>query len=56
MPSRYDNFVHRENIKHFEEKLGTETDPERRDLLLKLLSEEMAGRFLATAPDRQPLP
>ncbi len=46
MPNRYDNFVRRENIKNFEEKLSTETDPERRNLLLKLLSEEAAGRFL----------
>lgn len=35
-------FVHRENIKHFEKRLETETDPATQKMLLKLLDEEKA--------------
>jgi hypothetical protein len=35
-------FIHRENIKHFEKMLETETDPVKRGLLLKLLAQETA--------------
>lgn len=40
MPSKFNEFMHRENISHFERKLQTETDPKTRELLLKLLAEE----------------
>lgn len=33
-------FVHRENIKHFEKRLETEADFAIRTVLLKLLAEE----------------
>ncbi|AID30444.1 hypothetical protein BFX40_02665 [Mesorhizobium sp. SEMIA 3007] len=42
MASSEAEFVHRENIKHFEKRLETETDPATRKLLLKLLDEEKA--------------
>ncbi|MFA6032240.1 MAG: hypothetical protein WC889_05015 [Myxococcota bacterium] len=45
MPSKFNEFMHRENIMHFERKLKTETDPEIRDLLLKLLAEERARKL-----------
>ena len=35
-------FVHRENIKHFEKRLETETDPATQKMLLTLLDEEKA--------------
>jgi len=35
-------FVHRENIKHFEKKLATESDPAAQTMLLELLDEEKA--------------
>ncbi|SDA97679.1 hypothetical protein SAMN02927914_05944 [Mesorhizobium qingshengii] len=40
MPHSYDEFVHLQNIRHFEKKLETETDPENRDMLRRLLAEE----------------
>ena len=41
-------FVHRENIKHFEKKLETETDPAAQKMLLRLLDEEKAKFRRAT--------
>lgn len=40
MPHRYAEFVHLENIKHFEKRLESETDPAVRTTLLQLLDEE----------------
>ena len=42
MPVSDAEFIHRENIKHFEKRLETETDAVNRGLLLKLLAEEKA--------------
>lgn len=39
-------FIHRENIKHFEKRLETEADPAIRSVLFKLLAEEKAKLFL----------
>ncbi len=46
MSDKYTEFVRHENIKNFENKLETETDPARRDLLARLLAEEKAGKPL----------
>jgi hypothetical protein len=43
MADRYNEFVHLQNLKNFEKKLETETDPVNRDQLLKLLAQEKAG-------------
>ena len=40
-----EEFVRLENIKNFEKKLETETDPVNRELLLKLLAEEKTGKL-----------
>jgi hypothetical protein len=45
MPGRHNEFIHLENIKNFEKKLETETDPANRELLLTLLAEEKAGKL-----------
>ncbi len=37
-----DNFVARQNIEHFRDKLATEADEERRQTLLRLLANEEA--------------
>ncbi len=37
-----DRFVARQNIDHFRDKLATETDEERREMLLRLLADEEA--------------
>lgn len=42
MPISEADFINQENIKHFEKKLETETDPINRVLLLKLLAQETA--------------
>jgi hypothetical protein len=46
MSDKYKEFVRHENIKNFENKLETETDPARRDLLARLLAEEKVGKPL----------
>lgn len=45
MPNQYNEFVHLSNIKSFEKKLETETDPENREILRKLLAEAKAGKL-----------
>jgi hypothetical protein len=35
-------FIHEENLKLFRERLAEATDPEKRQMLLKLLAEEEA--------------
>ncbi|MGY3331233.1 hypothetical protein ACVILI_004250 [Mesorhizobium sp. USDA 4775] len=40
MPHRYAEFVHLENIKHFEERLERESDLATRKTLLQSLDEE----------------
>jgi hypothetical protein len=42
MPSRFDNFIHDENIKNFEAKIRVEDDPVRRALLKAMLAKEKA--------------
>lgn len=42
MPISEADFIHLENIKHFEKKLETEIDPINRARLLKLLAQETA--------------
>jgi hypothetical protein len=42
MQDPYRDYIHHENIKHFRRKLISETDPERRATLKKLLAEELA--------------
>jgi hypothetical protein len=37
-----DKFVARQNIEHYRAKLATETNEERRQILLRLLAEEEA--------------
>ncbi len=50
MPSRHYEFVHLQNIKNFEKKLETETDPVNRELLLRLLAEEKDGSLSPPTP------
>jgi len=40
MPTRYDRFVHEENIRRFQRRLEAETDPDKRSILRTLLVEE----------------
>lgn len=54
MASSEAEFVHRENIRHFEKKLETETDSATRRVLLKLLDEERTK--LARVRHRTPRP
>lgn len=42
MPDKHADFVRRENIKAFEKRLETETDTDKRALLLRLLASERA--------------
>jgi len=46
--------VHLENIRNFQKKLETEADPAKRDLLLKLLAEEIARKFPPVDQDDVP--
>jgi hypothetical protein len=43
-------FVARHNVQHFREMLATETDPQQRQMLEKLLAEELA-KLAAEASD-----
>ncbi|EHK52526.1 hypothetical protein [Allomesorhizobium alhagi] len=45
MPDRHNEFLRQQNIKDFKDRLTTETDPAKRDLLIKLLAEEKAGKL-----------
>ncbi len=40
-------FVERQNVVHYVEQLKTETDPDRRNVVLKLLAEEFVLKLLA---------
>ncbi len=46
-------FVERENVVHYVEELKTETDPVKRDVVLKLLAEEMVSKLLAGEEEKQ---
>ena len=46
-------FVERENVVHYVEQLKTETDPVKRNVVLKLLAEEMVAKLLAGEEDKQ---
>ena len=41
------SFVERQNVVHYVEQLKTETDPVKRNIVLKLLAEEMVSKLLA---------
>ena len=45
MSTRHSQFLHIENIRSFEKKLATESDPAKRDLLVRLLAEENAWKL-----------
>ena len=45
MPDYRSTFIHNENIRDFQRKLETETDPYRRRQLEKLISEAKAHRL-----------
>lgn len=49
MPDRHNRFVHLENIREFEKKLETETDPDKRILLERLLADERAYKLPGAA-------
>lgn len=53
MPARHNWFVHVANIQDFEAKLQTETDPEKRALLQRLLEEERALQLPHPADDHE---
>ena len=46
-------FVERQNVVHYVEQLKTETDPVKRNVVLKLLAEEMVSKLLAGEEDKQ---
>ena len=48
MQSELDMFVHSENIRSFISKLADETYADRREMLTKLLAEEMARAMYST--------
>lgn len=45
MPDRHHKFVRDENMKNFQRMLESETDPDKRRLLERLLSEEAARKL-----------
>jgi hypothetical protein len=46
-------FVERQNVVHYVEQLKTETDPAKRNVVLKLLAEEVVSKLLAGEEDKQ---
>ena len=46
-------FVERQNVVHYVEQLKTETDPVKRNVVLKLLAEEVISKLLAGEEDKQ---
>ena len=46
-------FVEREDVVHYVEQLKTETDPAKRNVVLKLLAEEVVSKLLAGEEDKQ---
>lgn len=50
-----DEFIARQNVAHYTQQLVTETDPVKREMLKKLLAEEMAkvdgGRPVPERPE-----
>jgi len=53
MPSRFDKFIHDENIKSFSRQIETETDPARLTMLKTLLREEQV-RGVSQPPIKLP--
>ena len=47
------SFVEHQNVVHYVEQLKTETDPVKRNVVLKLLAEEMVSKLLAGEEDKQ---
>ena len=46
-------FVERQNVVHYVEQLKTETDPAKRNVVLKLLAEEVVLKLLAEEDVKQ---
>jgi hypothetical protein len=46
-------FVERQNVVHYIDQLKTETNPDKRNVVLKLLAEEMVLKLLAEEEVRQ---
>lgn len=42
MPGRFDDFLHRENIKNFQSRIEVEADPDRVAVLKTMLEQEKA--------------
>ena len=42
MPDEQEKFIHSENVKNFTQRLAAETDVHQREVLTKLLAEEIA--------------
>jgi hypothetical protein len=40
-------FVERQNVVHYVDQLKTETDPVKRNVVMKLLAEEVVSKLLA---------
>ena len=47
-----DKFIARENIAHYTQQLIAETDPIKREMLQKLLTEEMVKQASLLAPPK----
>jgi hypothetical protein len=45
MPTPHEWFVHTENLRDFQRKLESETDPDRRRVLQKLIAEERSRKL-----------
>ena len=54
MSSRNFDFVRAENIRNFQRRLKTESDPAKRDMLSRLLAEELAGTLTPDGPGDDP--
>lgn len=46
-------FVERQNVVHYVDQLKTETDPVKRNVVLKLLAEEVVSKLLAEEDVKQ---
>ena len=46
-------FVERQNVVHYIDQLKTETDPAKRNMVLKLLAEDVVSKLLAEEDVKQ---
>jgi hypothetical protein len=53
VPNKGSAFIHIENVKHFEQRLKTETDPATRKMLAKLIEEEKAALETPALPPKR---